>query len=47
MSKDKLWEKYNYEEKIVATKNYFSPFIVTDKEIDEFINAVKIKKNSY
>ena len=47
VSKDKLWEKYNYEEKIVATKNYFSPFIVTDKEIDEFINAVEIKKNSY
>lgn len=47
VSKDKLWEKYNNEEKIVATKNYFSPFIVTDKEIDEFINAVEIKKNSY
>lgn len=47
VSQDKLWEEYNYEEKIVATKNYFSPFIVTDKEIDEFINAVEIKKNSY
>ncbi len=47
VSKDKLWEKYNNEEKIVATKNYFSPFIITDKEIDEFINAVEIKKNSY
>ncbi len=46
VSKDKLWEKYNNEEKIVATKNYFSPFIITDKEIDEFINAVEIKKNS-
>lgn len=47
VSKDKLLEKYNNEEKIVATKNYFSPFIITDKEIDEFINAVEIKKNSY
>lgn len=46
VSKDKLWEKYNNEEKIVATKNYFSPFIITDKEIDEFINAVEILKNS-
>lgn len=46
VSKDKLWEKYNYEEKIVAIRNYFSPFITTDKEIDEFINAVDMKKNS-
>ena len=46
VSKDKLWEKYNNEEKIVATKNYFSPFIVTEKEINDFINAVDMKINS-
>ena len=41
-----IWEKYTKDEKIIATKNYFSPFIATEKEINDFINAVDMKINS-
>ena len=46
VSKDKLQKKYTKDEKIIATKNYFSPFIATEKEINDFINAVDMKINS-
>lgn len=37
VSKNKLWKSYNKEEKVIATKNYFSPFILKDREIEDFI----------
>ena len=43
VSKDKLWKEYNIEKKIIATKNYFSPFILTDEKIENFIHYVDNK----
>lgn len=40
VSKDKLWKEYNKGEKIIATKSYFSPFVLTDEEIEDFINYI-------
>ncbi len=45
VSKDKLWKEYTKEQKIIAAKNYFSPFIATEEEIEDFINIVDSKNN--
>ena len=43
VSMDKLWNKYNKEKKIIVTKIYFSPFILADEEIEDFIHCVDNK----
>ena len=43
VSKDKLWKNYTKEQKIKATKNYFSPFIATEEEIETFIQTIDSK----
>lgn len=44
VSEDELWSKYTREEKIIATKNYFSPFILSKLEIENFINDVDMNE---
>ncbi|KOP69390.1 hypothetical protein AMS59_23765 [Lysinibacillus sp. FJAT-14745] len=34
------WEKLSYEEKETLTKNVFSPFTFTEKDVIDFINTV-------
>lgn len=43
VSKDNLWKKYTKDEKTNLTKIYFSPYILNEKEIEEFINTVDNK----
>lgn len=38
--KDKLCKEYSKEQKIIAVKNYFSPFIATEEEIEKIIQTV-------
>lgn len=44
VSKDNLWREYNKDEKIFSTKNYFSPFIITEEEIEKFIQTIDSKQ---
>jgi len=39
------WEKLSYEEKELLTKNIFSPFSFTEKDVIDFIKTVEGKFN--
>ena len=42
-SKNKLWIKYSRDKKVSVTKDYFSPFVLEEPEIENFINIIDAK----
>jgi len=42
-SKNKLWIKYSRDKKVSVTKDYFSPFVLEETEIENFINIIDAK----